>query len=123
MDDGRSAADAALEDLFDYPLLTCLAERRTRRIARGTSIDAGALSHTSTNAPAPLSKLEESILIVCTGATGLVAHDGPLKTPAGDQELGSPFIGLVGRAASSPDAAQATSFFMINDEGIWLLRQ
>jgi hypothetical protein len=49
---------AGLDALFQYPLMFALSERRTRRIARGTSVLADGLSHTSTNAPAPLSAIE-----------------------------------------------------------------
>jgi len=42
--------------------------------SRGTSFDAGPLSHTSTNRPAPLSRLEEAIRIVCIGATGVTTQ-------------------------------------------------
>lgn len=112
-----------LAELFQYPLLSAIAERRTRRVSRGTSISSGALSHDSTNAPAPLSPLEEAVLIVCTGLTGSTMHDGPLNIPGGGKELGTPFLNIIGRSASSPDNAQATSFFMINDEGIWLIKR
>jgi hypothetical protein len=114
---------SGLRDLFSYPFMSCLTERRTRRIARGTSIDAGPLSHVSKNDPSPLSKLEEAVLIVSTGATGLTTHDGPLTKPNGELELGTPFLNVVARTASSADNCQATSFFMINDDGIFLLRQ
>jgi len=112
-----------LKDLFAYPFMSCLAERRTRRIARGTSINAGPLSYQSSNEPAPLSRLEEAVLIVSTGVTGLSMHDGPLIRPDGVPELATPFLNVVARTASSADNCQATTFFMINDEGIWLLRQ
>ena len=111
-----------LADLLRYPLMSALAERRTRRIARGTSLSAASLSHTSTNAPAPLSPLEEAILIVSTGLTGPVMHDGPLKKPDGRDELGSPFVHVIGKTASSPDNSHPTSFFLINDSGIWLIK-
>ena len=114
---------AGLRSLFEYPLMSCLAERRTRRIAQGTSINAGPLSYTSDKKPYPLTKLEEAILIVSTGVTGLTTHDGPLYMPNGGREFGTPFLNIVARTASSPDNCQATSFFMINDEGIWFLRQ
>ena len=112
-----------LEELFQYPFMSCLVERRTRRVARGTSVSAGSLSHESRNAPAPIGKLEEAILIVSTGVTGLTTHDGPLTKPNGSNELGTPFLNVIARTASSADNCQATSFFMINDQGIWLLRQ
>jgi hypothetical protein len=115
-------AHPGLTDLLGYPLMTALAERRTRRIAQGVSVLAGPLSHTSTNPPKPLSALEEAILVVSTGLTGPVMHDGPLKKPDGRDELGSPFDHVIGKTASSPDNAHATSFFLINDAGVWLIK-
>ena len=111
-----------LAELCRYPLMSALVERRTRRVARGASLDAGALSHRSSNAPAPLSKLEEAVLICSLGVAGVTTHDGPLNKPGGGQELGTPFLNIVARTGSSADNCQATSFFMINDEGIWLLK-
>lgn len=112
-----------LEHLFNYSLMDALVERRTRRVARGVSIEAGPLSHQSTNAPEPLTPLEEAILIntVC-GVTGLTMHDGPLDRSKTAKELGTPFLNIVGRTGSSADNCQATHFFMINDDGMFLLR-
>jgi hypothetical protein len=111
-----------LEDLCTYPLLSALVERRTRRVPRGASLDAGALSHCSNNPPSPLTRLEEAVLICSLGVTGITTHDGPLNKQGGGQELGTPFMNIVARTGSSADNCQATSFFMINDEGIWLLK-
>jgi hypothetical protein len=112
-----------LAEILKYPLLSAVLERRSRRVARGVSIDAGALSHQSTNPPAPLSALEEAVLIVATGVTGITAHDGPLDIPSGGKELGTPFLNIMARAASSPDNSQPTQFFLTNDDGIYLLRR
>src|SRR5687767_10147777 len=111
-----------IADLLRYPLMSALAERRTRRIARGVSLSAAGLSHVSTNAPKPLSPLEEAVLVVSTGLTAPVMHDGPLKRPDGGDELGSPFTNVIGKTASSPDNGHATSFFLINDNGVWLIK-
>lgn len=112
-----------LTDLFAYPLFAALTERRTRRIPRGFSVDAGALGHRSENAPAALSKLEESILVTTiAGITGATTHDGPLTKPSGGDELGTPFLNILARTGSSADNAQATYFFMINDDGIFLIK-
>ncbi len=111
-----------LQALFDYPLMSAIRERRTRRVSRGTSVTGDKLGHTSTNSPAPLSPLEEAILVVATGLTGSVQHDGPLQLPSGGPEIGTPFMNILARSGSSADNAQATSFFMINDEGIWLIK-
>ena len=117
------ARHPGLASLFRYPLMSAIAERRTRRISRGTSVSAAGLSHTSANPPAPLTPLEEAVLVVSTGLTGATMHDGPLQTPDGSKELGTPFVNVIGRSASSPDNAQATSFFLINDSGIWLIKR
>jgi len=114
---------AGLEDLFAYPLMACLQDRRTRRVAQGVSLDLGDQAYESPNDPSPLTPLEEAILIASTGVTGAVMHDGPLVKPSGRPELGTPFLNIAGRAGSSADNAQATSIFMVNDEAIWLLRR
>ena len=44
----------SMQDLFSYPLMAALTERRTRRIPRGFSVNAGPLTHRSENEPAPL---------------------------------------------------------------------
>lgn len=118
-----STPHPGLEDLFRYPFMSALMERRTRRLARGTSLAAGDLSFESPNEPEPLTALEEAVLITCiTGVTGATTHDGPLTKPDGTDELGTPFLHVMARTGSSADNCQATHFFMINDDGIFLLR-
>src|SRR4051794_3828004 len=112
-----------LQDLFGYPLTSALQDRRTRRVAQGVSLEHGAQPYTSPNAPSPLTPLEEAILIASTSVTGAVMHDGPTKKVDGSPELGTMFLEVAGRAASSADNAQATSFFMTNDEGVWLIER
>ncbi|MGB9457091.1 MAG: hypothetical protein WCB12_13675 [Bryobacteraceae bacterium] len=129
MEDARSVSEGqgsparGLADLLQYPLLSAISDRRTRRICQGTSLNAGALSYTSTNHPAPLTPIEEAILIVSTGLAGFSLHDVPLKHPDGEPVLATTQMGIPARAASSADNAQATHFFLINDEGTWLLQQ
>jgi hypothetical protein len=118
---GSPQGNAGLRDLFSYSFTQCMQDRRTRRVAQGVSLVAGDLSHKSTNASSPLTPLEEAVLIASIGVTGAVMHDGPLVKRTGAPELGTPFLNSVGRAGSSADNAQATSFFMINDEGTWLI--
>ncbi len=113
---------ARLRGLLEYPLMSAINERRTRRLAQGQSLLAAELSHESQNEPHPLDPLEEAILIVSTGLTGTAVHDGPLKKPDGSPEdLGSMFSNVIARSGPSADNCQATSFFMINDEGVWLI--
>jgi hypothetical protein len=112
-----------LDGLKSYSLLDALSGRRTRRVARGTSINARSLSYESTNQPAPLEPLEEAILIVSTGLTGITTHDGPLDSTSYGRELGTPFLNVLARSGSSPDNSQPTHFVMVNDEGTWLLKR
>ncbi len=118
-----TAQHAGLRDLFSYSVAACFQDRRTRRVAQGVSLKAGEMSYESANDASPLTPLEEAILIASTGPTGAVMHDGPIDKPDGGKELGTPFLHVTGRAASSADNAQATSLFMINDEGIWLIKR
>lgn len=123
-DEAAAAAEhAGLQDFFDYSFANAIQDRRTRRVAQGVSLKAGDMTYESSNPPSPLTPLEEAILIASVGPTGSVMHDGPLDKPGGGNELGTPFLHVTGRAASSADNAQATSMFMINDEGVWLIRR
>ena len=79
--DTTGTPPGALQDLFSYPVMSCLQDRRTRRVAQGVSLKAGDMSYESANEPSPLTPLEEAILIAGTGPTGAVMHDGPLKIP------------------------------------------
>lgn len=114
----------ALQELFSYPLMSAIVDRRTRRVARGTSVASGTISHISTNEPSPLSPLEEAVLIVSTGLTGSTAmHDVPAQNEDGKDRFSAPLINVLSRSASSIDNSHAVSFFMVNDEGTWLIKQ
>ncbi len=113
-----------LEHALQYPLLNAIFNRRTRRVSKGVkSIPAGSLSYTSNQEPQTLSSLEEAILIAVTGTTGMTMPDRPFETESGKHLVGSPNITMAGRAAASPDNAQATHFFLINDSGTYFLKR
>ena len=119
----QGSPEQGLRELFKYPLMSAITERRTRRVCQGTSIRSGTISYESPNPPAPLSELEEAVLIVSTGLSGQVTmHDVPVQAPDGTKQFSSPLMKILARTASSADNAQAVSFFMINDEGTWILR-
>ena len=91
-------------------------DRRTHRVSRGSSIAAGSMSYASSEPRAPLNELEEAMLIAVTGCTGLTMPDRPFSDPRNGQPImAKPNLNMIGRTAGSPDNAQGTHFFMIND--------
>jgi hypothetical protein len=120
----RTHSQAGLDALSERPLLSSIWRRRTHRVSRGSSIEAGSMSWKSTEERAPLTELEEAILISLTGCTGLTMPDRPFADPRnGRPIMAKPNLNMVGRTAGSPDNAQGTDFFLINDSGTYFLRK
>jgi hypothetical protein len=113
-----------LEALLSQPLLETIWRRRTHRIGRGVSVPAGTMSYRSPHRPLPLEELEEAVLIALTGCSGLTMPDRPFQDPRdGTPIMAKPNLTMAGRTAGSPDNAQGTHFFMINDLGTYFLRR
>jgi hypothetical protein len=113
-----------LRAALQYPLFEALFSRRSRRIAKGIpEIRAGSLTYRSRHVAQPLSALEEAALIAASGSTGVTLPDRPFQDDKGRAILGTPNLNMVGRAAGSTDNAQATHFFLINDEGTYFLKR
>ena len=61
-----------------YPLLSALANRRSRRFAKGASLDGGPLAFRSVAAPEPLTREEEaSLAFAAAGITGCTLAELP----------------------------------------------
>lgn len=113
-----------LTDLLRRGLVETMWHRRTHRVSRGASVRAGSMSYESPHRPSPLSELEEAVLIAVTGCTGLTMPDRPFQDPrTGEPIMAKPNLNIDGRTAGSPDNAQGTSFFLINDSGTYFLRK
>ncbi len=113
---------SGLEALLQRPLMETLWRRRTHRVSRGASVKAGSMSYTSPHKPEPLSELEEAVLIAATGCTGLTMPDRPFQDQSDVVIMAKPNLTMDGRSAGSPDNAQGTHFFLINDNGTYFLR-
>lgn len=111
--------------LLKQPLIDTMARRRTHRVSRGVPlVQAGSMSYLSSQKPEPLGALEEAVLIAATGHTGLTMPDRPFQDPAtGVPIMAKPNLNMDGRTAGSPDNAQGTHFFMLNDSGTYYLRR
>ena len=82
------------------------------------------MSYVSDHQPEPLSEVEEAVLIAATGCTGLTMPDRPFQDPqSGAVIMAKPNLTMDGRSAGSPDNAQGTHFFLINDSGTYFLRK
>ena len=121
---GMKAAHRGLDALLAQPLIETMWRRRTHRVSRGANVAAGSMTYTSPNLPTPLTELEEAILVATTGATGLTMHDRPFEDQrTGRLIMAKPSLNTFGRSAGSPDNAQGTHFFLINDTGTYFLRK
>ncbi|WP_167449020.1 hypothetical protein [Mesorhizobium hawassense] len=115
---------SGLDQLLKRPLVETIFRRRTHRVSQGSSVLAGSMSYVSEEPREPLSELEEAVLIAMTGCTGLTMPDRPFEDPATKKPImAKPNLTMAGRTAGSPDNAQGTHFFLINDSGTYFLRK
>ena len=114
-----------LEQLWNYPFMDAIVNRRSRRFSLGAEMNGGGLAYKSKAVPVPLSRLEEAILVSAgIGITGYAL--GELPYTAGDKHEaggGNVMAALTGRTVASADAVHGTALFVINDEGTYLLKR
>src|SRR5262249_42486455 len=111
---------ASSQTLVDYPLLTALRERRSRRFGRGMKIPAGPLAFQSRHSPMRLSEDEEAAMVFAAcGITGHALAD--LCYAKG--EGGSIMAGLVARTIAGGDGLQTVGLIVTNDEATYLIRR
>ncbi len=114
---------AGWQELLGGSLFETIWRRRTHRVSRGVKvIDAGSMTYRSDQTTHPLDELEEAVLIAATGCSGLTMPDRPFQDPTTNEFImAKPNLTMEGRTAGSPDNAQGTHFFMINDSGTYHL--
>src|SRR5438105_4543998 len=108
-----------------YSLLEALLARRSRRFGKGMHLNGGPLAYTSTHEPEPLSLAEEAALtFAACGITGYTMAELPYDTGnVAEAGGGNIIVNFVGRTAFSADAAHVVTVFVINDDGVWLLKR
>lgn len=108
------------QQLSTYTQFDALRQRRSRRFGWGMSIDSEPLAYQSKKPPLPLTEDEEAALTFAgVGITGYALADLSFGPGQGGSMLG----GLVGRTVSSPDALNAVTLFVINDDGTYLIKR
>ena len=113
------------KQLAHYSLLDALLARRSRRFGKGMRLNGGPLAYASVHEPEPLSLAEEAALaFAACGITGYTMAELPYQ--AGDVAGaggGNIIMNFVGRTAFSADAAHLVTVFVLNDDGVWLLKR
>src|SRR5712675_998290 len=108
------------QSLAQYPLLTALRERRSRRFGLGMKIPGGPLAFESRHKPVALTEDEEAALVFAAcGITGHALADLCYSKDGG----GSIMAGLVARTIASGDGLQTVSLVVTNDEATYLIRK
>ena len=113
---------ALLNDLAQFPLLTALFGRRSRRFGVGMTIPNGPLAYTSTHPPLPLTDLERSVLVLCgAGVSGW--HLGMEHTATTDSDHGCNYpVRLTGRVAASAAGIETSEMIVTDDAGTFITR-
>ncbi len=113
------------KQLAQYSLLDALLARRSRRFGKGMRLNGGPLAYESIYEPTPLSLVEESILaFTACGITGYTMGELPYDTgDVAEAGGGNIIMNFVGRTVFSADAAHLVSVFVLNDEGVWMLKR
>ena len=108
-----------------YPLLDALLERRSRRFGKGMHLDGGPLRYQSKQTPKPLTRYEEAALaFAACGITGHALAELPYANgTAAESGSGNILIHLTGRTVASGDAVHCIVVFVINDDGVWMLKR
>jgi hypothetical protein len=120
----RSAPEPE-KQLAHYSLFDALLARRSRRFGKGMRLNGGPLAYESVQEPTPLSLEEEAALaFAACGITGYTMGDLPYDTgDVAEAGGGNIIMNFVGRTVFSADAAHLVSVFVLNDDGVWLLKR
>src|SRR5579864_600498 len=111
--------------LARHSLLEALLARRSRRFGKGMRLNGGPLAYASAHEPEPLSPAEEAALaFAACGITGYTMAELPYDTGnVPEAGGGNIIVHFAGRTAFSADAAHLVTVFVLNDDGVWLLKR
>ncbi len=113
--------DPRLQQVLEFPLVSGIFGRRSRRFGFGMSIPDGPLAYTSPHDPLPLCDLERALLIAAaTGVTGW--NFGIPFTVNESEHLSNYSLRLTGRTVPSAATICTTELFFTDDTGIYITR-
>jgi hypothetical protein len=116
-------AGAGLQALERVGWLDTMLRRRSRRFGLGHNMTSAPLTYESRHAPVPLTLEEEAVIVFAgTGVTGFSLCDlpfGPDRAVGGGQMM----VNQIARTIASADGVNATTPFVINDDGAFYIRR
>jgi hypothetical protein len=116
-DDSRTTAP--LRELLNFPLVAAIFGRRSRRFGLGMEIPSGPLAFKSRHEPAPLSELEQALLVAAaTGVSGW--NFGIPFTSHRPREYAHYTERFTGRSAPVNAAIGTPVLFYTDDNGVYL---
>jgi hypothetical protein len=120
-----SPSRGLIDQLARYPLVKALIERRSRRFGKGMRLNGGPLAYASAYSPEPLSLEEEAALaFAACGITGYALAELPYESgEMPEAGGGNIMIGFIGRTVASGHALHYVTVFVINDDGVWMLKR
>ncbi len=121
-----ASEDQSTPGIGDYPLVDALLNRRSRRFGKGMTMDGGPLKYKSADPPQPLTEDEEAALVFAgAGFTGQALAELPFSpgSVGGETGCGNIISHLFGRTMISGDAIHASTLFVMNDDGTWMVRR
>lgn len=113
------------DTLARYPLMDALINRRSRRFGKGMHLNGGPLAFKSRQGPQPLSLEEEAALaFAACGTTGYALAELPYESgDTAEAGSGNIMAQFIGRTVASPDALHTYALFVINDDGVWMIKR
>jgi hypothetical protein len=120
MNFANSAISESGSSLAQFPFLSALRSRRSRRFGLGMKMPGGPLAYQSRHKPAPLTEDEEATLVFA--ACGITGHS--LADLCYNREGGGNIMaGLVGRTIASGDGLQTVALIITNDKDTYIIRR
>ena len=113
--------DPRLQQVLEFPLVSGIFGRRSRRFGYGMTIPSGPLAYTSQHEPLPLCELERALLLAAgTGVTGW--NFGIPFTVNQSDTFSNYSLRMTGRTIPSAATIGASELFFTDDSGIYVTR-
>jgi hypothetical protein len=121
----QTPQESVKQRLEQFPLLDAIMGRRSRRFGKGMKLTGKPLTYTSTQQPQPLTIEEEAALVFAAcGITGHLLAELPYQSvEKANEGGGNIMVQFVGRTVATGDGVQSVLMFVVNDEGVWLIKR